>query len=241
MFKVSYQPIDHTVQPVEIAIANMRSADQTYDSSLFVAASNGWLRAMNAVSKTNYKDLEIYLRAHAFNTHLFPKKVPVKKNQFIGIQYIDGDSTVYTYQCIVSCRPLCYAVEELLSVWPSYEESFKNLSKAGMLMSKQTNYSADRSFTQHIGTKADYLGAVSMNQCMATIQYIEADQVIGDLEKAIREKYGKDPVLKPVAKTDQGELVMAFTVGGQVVDKNGIVICVDASGKKMVEMVELSF
>ena len=238
MFKISFEDPKENESPNDIALHNMRQADENLDLNCFIAGSTGWL---NANVGKGYQDLEKFLRLNNFDTHLFPKKIVLPKSKKLGVVTIKNDQTVYEYEVIISCRPKEDAIAEILTFWPSYEESFKNLSKAGCVLQNSDKVKEDLTKEYKIldDTDADYLGQVCQNKKKISFSFISVKQVMHDTEARIKKNYGKSPELKLVAMGHSGGPIMGFCVNNQIVDEVGILIEHNEKGEKVMSLVEI--
>lgn len=121
-----------TESPTEIAINNMKEADQYLNLNYFIASSSGWL---NANPSKNYQDLEKKLIAENFNTHIIARNVNgLPEGTKLGLPLRPDDKTKYKYEAIISCRPSIYSIEELLTHSSSIEENLSKLPLAGNII-----------------------------------------------------------------------------------------------------------
>ncbi len=113
--------------PVDVAWANMKTADLILNLKLFIDASMGWLRCN---PKKNYQNLETELRERDFETHLIAK-IPSLTGGDLKIPFSTSQKEKIDFECIMSCRPRKYALEELLETAESYEQNWARLAFAG--------------------------------------------------------------------------------------------------------------
>lgn len=130
----------------EIVWSNLKVCDAIQNPALFGFCASAWLRINPA---KNYQDLERELRERTFDTHLIavdnlnqfrlgsvePHSPDLKdvKNAI----YQNGKWVEVEYSCIFSCRPVPFAMEELLTYWPSYDDNFARLPRAGHMFNKK--------------------------------------------------------------------------------------------------------
>jgi len=129
--KVELSKPPDTMEPVDVAWANMKVADQTHNLEWFIGGAMGWLRA-NRDRKVNYQLLETELRKRDFETHLIARK-PTLTGCSLHIPY-GLSPELMDYECIMSCRPRQYAISEMLESAASYEENWARLAFAGTVM-----------------------------------------------------------------------------------------------------------
>jgi hypothetical protein len=109
----------------DIAIQNLKLADKLLNLQLVIYASFGWLKSH---VDTNFSHLETFLRENKLQTYLIA--VESQNNYDYNLIHPDG-KTECKYECIFSCRPPPYAMEELLETSGNYEDNFEKLKEAG--------------------------------------------------------------------------------------------------------------
>lgn len=119
--------------PHKILLHNMRVADSTHDLQLILIVSESWF---NLNKGKTYYDHEMYFREHKMDTHLIANKKPIalKNTKLItpGTS-ITNPQNWMDYEVIFSCRPHPYAINEVLTHWPSLEANQHALKRAGAL------------------------------------------------------------------------------------------------------------
>ena len=115
---------------------NLKIADEIHDLKLFIFISMAWFK-LN--TDTTYYDLELFLRNNNFHTHLYAKEI-ITNDEDVYLKYPNESNTEeepsLKYECIYSCRPKEYALQEVLSVWTTLEENLNALKKCGSFVIK---------------------------------------------------------------------------------------------------------
>lgn len=171
------------LSPTEIAWANMRTADNALNLEWFIGGSLGWLRANPG---RNYQHLESELRRRDFNTHLIAVK-PRLTGATLALPYtkiLECD-----WECIMSCRPVKNAMEELLQHANSYEENWARLAFAGSCMvgdeEREVLANSD-GHVKRLSTRAkSNMERLTNNEVIVVTKQITIDQLFAD----IKEKY----------------------------------------------------
>jgi hypothetical protein len=118
------------LSPNKIALQNLRVADKIHHITLFCLAAEGWF---SANPDKSYPELEHLLRSNSMNTYLIA--VPFTPSEKFYLRSVNTDNRAI-YECVYSCRPHPYALEELLTYSKSYEDNFIKLSNTGSMVTK---------------------------------------------------------------------------------------------------------
>lgn len=236
MRQISLVDPDPTETLGDICWHNIVTSDKYHDLQSFSAASMAWI-SLNP--DKNFSHLESELRLKNLNTHLLacnPKEIP---DTYLGL-YRDSDSvTQYEYQCIFSCRPAEYALEELLLHWPSYEDNFNHLDRAGILIAKDANQIKPDADVQLLDDKQKSLyQLIQANEKKLVIVVLSAQEVIEQLISKCVEKFGKKPEEKLVAMSPNGSPIMALFLDNQLISEFGFVTEI-VDGKSVTSFIKL--
>lgn len=211
------------MDPNEVAWANMKVADQTLNLEWFIGATMGWFRA-NRDRKPNYQQLETELRKRDFETHLIAAK-PKLTGGSVKIPYSASEAHM-DFECITSCRPRKYALEELLESASSYEENWARLLFAGSVMQDEND--GDEMIA---GAVAD--GTV---------------RLLKDKEKSLMERFGNNEVLIKIQEVSFQDHIAELEIkfpGLKMVNyaraSNGSPIWVCVAGEPMAIVSEIAF
>lgn len=248
MYQFTYEQVNENDNPTEIAFHNMKVGDDVHNLGLFIGGQSGYF---NANPDKTFQDLELELRERNFNTHLIAKhpSVDTTSGKFIlGMRQSNGKITTdgYIYECITSCRPRNYALEEVLQTWKTYEENFEALKEAGTVMvtnSKMTeeelnNEVIDNGTTKVIDNK-NPINLMSENKVKAIATYVPASEVIDNICKQIFEKTGKQPTLSMCSINERGGPILAITLDNKIVSNVGLCIEYDSNGAQIMKLVNL--
>jgi hypothetical protein len=107
---------------------NMKISDENLIFNHLVISSVQWFYLNK--DKTP-QDLEKYFRNNNMNTHIIA--CPVTLRNDCKLDPINSNIEPL-YECIYSCRPKKYAMEEIHDYWSSYEENFEKLKYAGRII-----------------------------------------------------------------------------------------------------------
>ncbi len=235
MYQYKYEDVDMNADPTDVALHNMKIADKSLNLTFFVSGAQGWMRANKNKS---FNDLEKELRKRSFNTHLFAKQVKLAKGSKIFIPERTEDKTEYKYECIFSCRPKREALSEVLHHWKTYDENLEALKYAGYVVIENIDTLRDRPDVQKIDdTEIQNLQGVCENKKRIISEYKTAEKVISEINVTIREKYGVDPLYKPLGTSQDGPIYVAV-VGKQIVSDIGYVKKHVSGGTKL-ELVQI--
>lgn len=207
----------------EVAWHNMRAGDEHFNLEIFIGGSMGWLKANPT---KNYQDLERELRDRNFSTHLIAANDPNINGTSISLPDRGTDGVKYIYQCVMSCRPPKYAMEELLRSSNSYEENFEKLRYAGIICSMHENENvADDSVYKLEGQKQTDMQKLSENKVKVSVESISAEQFIND----IKSQY-PDVTTPLVAMMKDGSPIFAFVSNNKIVSHYGFSISATSTG-----------
>lgn len=213
---------DSTDTPEQICWHNLVTADQKLNLQLFIAAALLWLK-LNPAS--NFTDLELLLRKHNLNTHL----IAVTPTQLsCGYKLAspnpsstnENDDNVYKYVCIYSCRPKEFALQELLTHWPTYDENLANLKFAGLIVLDRdrdndallSETSTNNRVVLFNNEQQHAHDQITSNKRKVKIETISATDYFEREAQLIQEKYSQQPSLQVVAMGHNGGPIVAFFI-----------------------------
>lgn len=219
MYSFSYNPVDKTDTPDDIAFHNMKVADDTLNLELFIAGSFGWIKCNPDKS---FQDLEKELRKRNFNTHLIALQPRLKNDMCtLGFPSRPDDKTVYDYECIFSCRLKEDAMQELLSI-SSYEENFEKLKRAACVIAKSVEILEGNDDIKILkDDEKTIMEKISDNEIKCYYKYETADQVIAKIMFKARNEYKKQPHLSVYEFTQSGPIYVV-TIDKKIVSNIGI-------------------
>jgi hypothetical protein len=215
----------------EVAWHNMRVGDEHLNLEIFIGGSMGWLKANPT---KNFQDLEKELRDRNFSTHLIAKDDPNINGTSISLPNRGNNGVKYIYQCVMSCRPPKYAMEELLQSSSSYEENFEKLKYAGILCGMHENeHVEDESVRKLEGHKQTDMQKLSENRVKVSVETVSAEQFIND----IKSQY-PDVSTPIIAMRNDGSPIFAFVSNNTIVSQYGFSITATPTGHK-IQIIEL--
>lgn len=229
MQKINFTDPIPSETPEMVVWHNLHECDVNHNLGYFVASSMGWFKLYPTAS---LQDFERELRQRDYNTHLFGKKPldeMVQKGNYIIKSPNKSDETLKQYECIYSCRPKQYAIEEVLTNWKSYEESFEKLAETGFItvidMKKEKKEDIQVG-DEHLHilndserTKNNF---ISDNTKKINFITISINDYLSDLIKSITTKFGKAPEQKLVGLTRNGGGIMGLFIDDELVSDIGI-------------------
>lgn len=150
--------------PFDICWNNLKEADTNYCLEIFCAAAEGWSK-LNPTK--NYQDFEKELRDKNFNTYLIAGKPKI----YPGLKLLNlQNNQICQYECIYSCRPKSFALQELLEHWPTYKENFNNLSNSGRFVADHiNNIPLDKDFKKIDDGAKNFIIDISENKIIIKI------------------------------------------------------------------------
>lgn len=231
MYKYTFLPVPETMTKIAVAEHNLKQADKTLNLEHFIAAATGWLSTQQ---DKNYQDLEQYLRANNFDTHIFPRETKLPEHARLMMQ-----KNECRYEGVFSCRPKEYALKEILSYWPSYDVSYDNLKYAGMIVTTNTN----PDLSTHGFPKQDLIpiknknimDEITKNETLIEVTKISEQTFINNLRDSIIKRFKKTPATQIMGILDDGSPVFTYTIDGHVVTDTAFAIGKD----KQITLVEL--
>lgn len=151
---VIFTKVEPGTDPKEVAWHNMAQADRHLNLKLLCLSMVGYF---NSYENKNYQDLEVEFRARKFNTHIIARQpiIPIHNNDKYGLS-IKNDGKIdedLSLQAIFSVRPPPFALDELKCDWKTYEENFKALKFAGIMVSRQSTNDLAQDFEQSAPTQ----------------------------------------------------------------------------------------
>lgn len=234
MNSISY--VDPTTETIdEIIWHNLKQADSILNLNLFIASSMAWLE--NNPTK-NFQDLESELRKHNLNTHLYAKEF-VAKDEFI----LTAPNKLFEpkYECIYSCRPPKYALEEIMQYWKSYEENFEKLALAGMISVKSVDDISDKKdFVKYSDTQQSYYELITKCKKLIIITKMTTREYIEKICADIKNKTGKLPANKVIGMMPNGSPMFGMFIDDQIVSNIGFFVKYDSNGEQVLTLIDLS-
>lgn len=239
MNSISYtDPTTETID--EIIWHNLKQADSILNLNLFIASSMAWIKN-NPIK--NFQDLESELRKHELNTHLYAKEFKPSDN----LKLVAPNKLFEPkYECIYSCRPPKYALEEIMQYWKSYEENFEKLALAGMIavesvddLQHDTQHD-EKDFVKYSTTQQSSYNLITECKKLINITKMTANEYIEKMYVDIKEKTGKTPANRVVGMASNGSPVFGIFVDNQIVSNIGFSVKYDSSGEPVLTIVSLS-
>ncbi len=214
-FDITYVEPDETESVNDIIWHNLREADKHHHLLSFIYAANAWLRENKS---KDYSDFEKEIRINNLNTHLIAC-VPRITRPDMKLGILGRDDRDYKYECIYSCRPKKYALEELLENSSSYEENFEKLKQSGSIM---LDDSLNEGIDLHVLSKREKTDGELVEECKKKIYYktTPAEKVIEQLINSCRERFGKEPD-RTVYGIDSEGPVYGFVIDGRLISDIG--------------------
>ncbi len=218
MIKINYIKPDESESPDDIAIYNIKIADNYKNLPSFCQSTVSWLK--NDPSR-DYQDLELLLRHLDLDTHLIarPKDLVEPDNNFIlTIPNRINDTNTYDYVLWVSCKSKEEALKELLTYHTSYEENFECLSKTGCL----TNNSKDLDIKKLSWMDGEQDAESKILSCELKYNFVSVRPIdsLNTIIADLIERLGKEP--KKMVCGKYGELnVYALVIEGEIVSPIG--------------------
>ena len=160
----------------------------------------------------------------------------------LGLPNRPDDVTEYKYECVVSCRPKKFALEELLKQWPTYEDNFENLKFAGNIIVKDMKepIKEDENNKITMFDVDDPLQLVAVNKKKVRIVHVGAEEVIKNIYVDTKRIYGVEPQTVLYGMMRSGGPIMAFVVGSKIISQYGFCIEYDAAAKSVTRLVDLT-
>jgi len=199
---------------------NIRVADELHNLQMFIGAASGWF-ALNP--EKNFQDLERELRERDLNTHLIAKKPGFSGDFTLRIPVKDREQTKeLIYECIYSCRPKEFALEELHEFAENYDDNFEKLALAGSVTVNDTTEVPEEGI---LSDKAKTgMELLAENSRKIEIEKVTADMIIGQIQEQYRMERGENPELRICGMGPNGQPVMAFCIGSQVIADVGVMM-----------------
>lgn len=235
MYKITYNDVSPTEDPSEIAFHNMKVGDEMLNLNVFIGGQLGWIMANPT---KNFQDLEKELRKRNFNTHLIARKVSAELTNYKLTLHGKDDPTEYLYECISSCRPKKYAMEELLKEWKSYDENLEALKYAGVVTIIDEKDIGKKN-TEKI-SESNPIQLVSKNKLKVSYKLETVDETIDGIYTDAKVKYGKEPTTVLYGMSHSGGPIMAFVIDNVIISNIGICIEHDSSGNKIIRLVTIT-
>jgi hypothetical protein len=233
MNSISY--VDPTIETIdEIIWHNIKEADSILNLNLFITSAMAWIE--NNPTKT-FQDLERELRKRNLNTHLYAKEFE-KKDNFV----LTAPNKLFEpkYECIYSCRPPKYALEEIMQYWNSYEENFEKLALAGMLTVKSADDIQDREdCVKFSETQQSYHDLITKCKKLIKITKITSREYIEKICTDIKNQTGKTPANKVIGMTSNGSPVFGMFIGDQLVSNIGFSVKYNSNCEPVLTLIDL--
>jgi hypothetical protein len=217
----------------QICWHNIITADTNLCLQYFMLASQAWFK-LNPTQ--NYQDLEKILRKNNLNTHLcaaMPQIVPNSK--LIG----KVDSVECKYECVYSCRPKEYAINEVLQHWPTYEKNFENLKYAGSLACENINDDTFPGTIKFDNDEMQFNDHIVNNTKKLIYEEITPSEFLNDVVDECKEKYGEEPKEIFIGYSTIGTPVYGLVINNNLVCAMGYTVYNDETGEEQVELVNL--
>lgn len=233
MNKIYYDKVEESDDPTEVAFHNMKFADNILDLQIFIGGEMGWL---DANPSKNFYDLEVELRKRNFNTHLIAKPPHIiSPDSKLGFPKRNEDIE-YIYECITSCRPTKYALEEVLSAWPTYEDNLNALKSSANIIISQTTVLPKEDLKID---EDDPVNMIAKNKVKVRIETLSADEAIEKIIENTKKSLGKAPSMTIYGMSHLGGPIMAFVVDNKIVSNIGVCIEHDSEGNKIKRLCNL--
>jgi len=238
MFYYEFEDVNDTDCKSDIAMHNMKCADESLDLKLFIAGSMGWIKTNSTKS---YADLETELRNQHFNTHLYARKPQLPVDCKLSMMRKD-DETKYIYECIFSCRPKAFALKEVLSFWPTYEDNLEALKVAGGIVLDDSNKKIAEqqdNFCALSEKDIDVMTLISENKKKVVLKHKTAQEVVDEMSKQIYKQTGIVPTHSVFAMLSKGGPLFGLSVNGKIASNIGYTITHDHEMKPIMELIKL--
>ena len=219
----------------QICLHNFRVTDQYHHLQYFISTSQAWLK-MNPTK--NYQDLEKFLRQQDMNTHLYAKELPKTPGIKLGL-FKENDNTEYIYECVYSCRPKKYALEEVLSHWPTYDANFDQLKYAGVIMCEDTENIGLTNIVKFDNDEIESGKLIAENKKKINISAISAEQFLKDVNKLCKEKFNKPAEEKVMALANEG-FIFGLFIDDKLVSNVGYHVGHNEKGEKIMQLLDLN-
>lgn len=216
---------DENEKKEDIIWNNLKIADETHNLKFFCLASMGWLILHQ---DKNYYDLENELRERNFATYLIAKEFEEESDYCLGLPLFHSmrEMNNFKYECLFSCRPPPYAMQELLEHSDSYEENLEKLKISGSIFSRKETPTkpphpqedAIQYFTEN---EIDEGEAIQLGLKKLVKREYTDSQYFLKVKEDITNHFGKEPQLRILGFTrSKNYPLLAFVVGGQVIKSN---------------------
>lgn len=246
---IQHNAMERALTTEQIIEHNLRISDKYHNLQYFISSMSAWFK--NNPEK-NFKDAELMLRHAKFETHLFAKKMSKAQQDYLsgdGKRQIklSHNEIPKTYECIYSCRPAKYALEEVLSVWSSYEENLNALEDTGTVfvdgdgeIDQLEQLDKDEAYKK-LGDDEKELSKKILD-ATGLLEFIEisVEETLEQVINQIKEQYGKEPEPLLYGIKKNGGPIFAFTINKKIVHNIGYAIFYDDDGTKIIEIVQLS-
>lgn len=238
MHKYTFADVPKEMTENDVALYNLKKADETLNLNFFVASASGWF---NVHTDKTYQDLEKLLRENNFNTYIFPKPTNNKTLLRSPSNAILDD---IRYECIFSCRPKEYALAELLETWKSYDESFENLKYTGSIHIKNKDMSDidvnKKDLKIYTSNEKSILYDISNNKKLIRVEKLSVQKVWDDLRVEITRQFKKEPIMSMISMLEDGSPVFVYSIDNNIVSDMGLSIGYDNKGRKIYNLVQFA-
>jgi len=208
----------------DVAMYNLRIADEKMRLDFFVLASSGWF---NANKNRTFQDLEKLCRDLKLNTHIIAKKVDHDTD--LRILNNTENKVILEYEAWFSCRPTEYAIKELLTFHESYEKNYELLSKCGQI------FLSDKQVDKKIKMFENKALDIQYNKKKIKFTSI----TVNSLSEEIKNKYGKDPTPKFIGMNNHGGPILGFYINDKLVHNIGVSIFYGDDEQQIAELFDL--
>ncbi len=158
---------------------NLKTADIHHHFPVFNAAALGWFRLY---PNCNFQDLETELRKKNLQTHLIATPFTKHDKEIYSLTYPlktkeerEKEGIPPMYKVTFSCRPVEYALKELLKYSTSYGENFQKLKITGYLIVKNMDiFPINDNDNRKLDPQDEILPLtkITLNQCLVHFKKI---------------------------------------------------------------------
>jgi len=221
MFKTSFIEPSSTMTEKDIAVHNMREADNSFSLQYMIVSTMGWQKAND---NGKYQDLEKFLRDGEFNTHIIAKAPLLLANCEIR-NMITKETIGLIYEACFSCRPKEIAMKELLQSWNSYEDNFEALEKTGSICVKDKKEIKNKDDVKIFNrSERSNLEKLQNNSVLLKIERLSSSEFLQQLRDDIKKTFKCDPKEMLVGLLSTGEPIMTYVVDGRIVSNYGFCV-----------------
>ena len=216
--------------PEEIVWHNLQQADSIHHLEYFIASVSSW---MHLHPDQSYHDLERELRLREFDTYLYATK-PKHTFPFKLVPSQPEKKQELIYEGIYSCRPKPYALQEVLSFWPTYEDNLKALESAGQV-SVIDETTSPKVFHQFDQDQKDKFELIVQHQKELMVHELSVEDVIHDITL----KFGQTPEHQLIGLTSTGSPILAFVIDNKIASNVGVIYEINSEGQHVTKLVRI--